>query len=179
MEFSEWLNYILGGGLLACIVGILTLKATVKKANAEAEKAKAEAERAKAEAERAKAEAETVRIDNAERATRILIENIVEPLKQELSETREELRDVKREFGSTKREMARFRKAVESANSCRYNADCPVLHKLRDIPKGSAVSPANRTVGIHGQPRPRGACDKDADRANVTANDEDSTRQPP
>lgn len=172
MEFSEWLNYILGGGLLACIVGILTLKATVKKANAEAEKAKAEAERAKAEAE-------TVRIDNAERATRILIENIVEPLKQELSETREELRDVKREFGSTKREMARFRKAVESANSCRYNAGCPVLHKLRDIPKGSAVSPANRTVGIRGQPRPRGACDKDADSANLTANDEDSTRQPP
>ena len=77
MEFSEILNLILGGGLLAAVIGVVTLKATVRKANAEAE-------RAKAEAEKAKAEAETVRIDNAEHATRILIENIVEPLKKEL-----------------------------------------------------------------------------------------------
>ena len=33
----------------------------------------------------AKAEAETVRIGNTEQATRILMENIVEPLKKELS----------------------------------------------------------------------------------------------
>lgn len=76
------LNWILGGGLLAAVVGLLTLKATVRKANAEAEKAKAEAE--------------TVRIGNTEQATRILIENIVEPLKKELSETREDLREAKR-----------------------------------------------------------------------------------
>ena len=74
MEFSEILNYILGGGLLAAVVGIVTLKATLRKANADAEKAIAEAE--------------TVRIDNAEHATRILIENIVEPLRKELHETR-------------------------------------------------------------------------------------------
>lgn len=85
------LNWILGGGLLAAVVGLLTLKATVRKANAEAEKAKAEAE--------------TVRIGNTEQATRILIENIVEPLKKELSETREDLREAKKELGSTKREM--------------------------------------------------------------------------
>ncbi len=105
MEFSEMLNWILGGGLLAAVVGLLTLKATVRKANAEAEKAKAEAE--------------TVRIGNTEQATRILIENIVEPLKKELSETREDLREAKKELGSTKREMARFRKAIETANSCK------------------------------------------------------------
>ena len=64
MEFSEMLNWILGGGLLAAVVGLLTLTATVRKANAEAEKAKAEAE--------------TVRIGNTEQATRILIENIVD-----------------------------------------------------------------------------------------------------
>jgi hypothetical protein len=29
MEFSEMLNWILGGGLLAAVVGLLTLKATV------------------------------------------------------------------------------------------------------------------------------------------------------
>ena len=44
MELSEILNLVLGGGLLAAVIGLLTLKATVRKANAEAEKARAEAE---------------------------------------------------------------------------------------------------------------------------------------
>ena len=43
MEFSEILNYILGGGVLALLIGVLTLKATVREANAKAEQAKAEA----------------------------------------------------------------------------------------------------------------------------------------
>lgn len=109
MELSEILNYILGGGVLALLIGVLTLKATVREANAKAE--------------RAKAEAESVRIDNAEHATRILIENIVEPLKKELNETRKDLQ-------ATKREMARLRKAVNDANSCRHHDDCPVLDGL-------------------------------------------------
>lgn len=41
MELSEILNLVLGGGLLAAVIGLLTLKATVRKANAEAEKARA------------------------------------------------------------------------------------------------------------------------------------------
>lgn len=110
MELSEILNYILGGGVLALLIGVLTLKATVREANAKAE--------------RAKAEAESVRIDNAEHATRILIENIVEPLKKELNETRKDLQ-------ATKREMARLRKAVNDANSCRHHDECPVLDGLR------------------------------------------------
>lgn len=137
MEFSEILNLILGGGLLAAVIGVVTLKATVRKANAEAEKAKAEAE--------------TVRIDNAEHATRILIENIVEPLKKELHETREELRETKKEFGSTKREMARLRKAVNDANSCRHHDDCPVLFRLRDLPKGNSPSDGKRSLSESGQ----------------------------
>lgn len=132
MAFSEILNYILGGGLLAAIVGIATLKAQILKARAEAEKALAEAEK--------------VRIDNAEHATRILIENIVEPLKKELNETREELRETKKELGSTKREMARFRKAIGVANNCKYTDDCPVLFKLRDISKGDSSNNADRCV---------------------------------
>ena len=130
MEFSEMLNWILGGGLLAAVVGLLTLKATVRKANAEAEKAKAEAE--------------TVRIGNTEQATRRRIENIVEPLKKELSETREDLREAKKELGSTKREMARFRKAIETANSCKFRADCPVIFKLRDLTRGSVAREVRR-----------------------------------
>lgn len=107
MALSEILNIILGGGLITSLLALATLKATIRKANAEAEKAKAEAE--------------TVRFDNAEHATRILMENIVEPLKKELNATR--------------REMARLRKALDHANACKYNSSCPVLYELRDLPK--------------------------------------------
>lgn len=110
MELSEIINLVLGGGLAATIAAIITLRSTVRKA--------------KAEAEKATAEAETVRIDNTEHATRILIDNIVNPLKEELNETRKDL-------NSTKREMARLRKAIDDANSCRYSADCPVLNRMR------------------------------------------------
>lgn len=171
MEFSEILNFILGGGLLASLVGIVTLRATVRKANAEAEKAKAEAE--------------TVRIDNAERATRILIENIVEPLKKELGETREELRstkeefgETKREFGATKREMARLRKAVESANSCKFSGDCPVLFKLRDLPKSNTKG-AGGGDGAQRQPRARSSPGTDGNGTDVGGEDGDTDGQPP
>lgn len=114
MDWSEILNVVLGGGLVASVIGIVTIRSALKKA--------------RAEAERALAEADTVKITNTEQATRILIENIVEPLKQELYETRKEL-------SALKREVARFRKAVDSANSCRYSDDCPVLERMRDTPK--------------------------------------------
>ena len=116
MTFSEILNILLGGGLLALVVGVITLKATVRKANADAE--------------RAKADAEGVRITNTENATRILVENIVKPLKEELNATREDLQ-------ATKREMQRLRKAVESASNCPHSDGCPVLRKLRDNQKDS------------------------------------------
>lgn len=117
MELSEILNFVLGGSLLATVIGIVTLRATVRKANAEAEKAKADAE--------------TVRIDNAEHATRILVDNIVEPLKDELNATRKDLQ-------ATKREMARLRKAIDTANSCKHHDDCPVLNGMREQPKDDA-----------------------------------------
>lgn len=110
MELSEILNVILGGSLAGAIISIVTIRAALKKA--------------KAEAEKALAEADTVKITNTEQATRILIENIVEPLKEELNETRKDL-------NSTKREMARLRKAIDDANSCRYSDDCPVLKRMR------------------------------------------------
>lgn len=171
MEFSVILNWILGGGLLAAVIGVATMKATLLKATAEAE-------RAKADADKAKAEAETVRIDNAEHATRILIENIVEPLKKELSETREELRETKKEFGSTKREMARFRKAVESANGCKFRVDCPVLSRLRDIPKGEPGHGIVRIPGIRGQPVARAEGHKGGTHTDVGSDTEDTDGQP-
>lgn len=56
MSPSEILNIIFGGGLVALVVALFTMKATVRKANADAEKAKADAE--------------SVRITNTENATR-------------------------------------------------------------------------------------------------------------
>ena len=128
MSSSEILNILLGTGLVGLVVAVATMKATVRKANADAEKAKADAEKAKADAE-------TVRITNTENATRILVENIVKPLKDELNATRTDLQATKKEMASTKREMARLRKAVEAASGCRHADYCPVLFKLRDNPK--------------------------------------------
>lgn len=121
MSFSEILNILLGTGLMGLVVAVATMKATVRKANADAEKAKADAE--------------TVRITNTENATRILVENIVKPLKEELNATRTDLQATKKEMASTKREMARLRKAVEAASACPHSDGCPVLYKLRVNPE--------------------------------------------
>ncbi len=125
MSFSEILNILLGGGLVALVVALATMKATVRKANADAEKAKADAE--------------TVRITNTENATRILVENIVKPLKEELHATREKLSateglmaGIQKELASTKRALSRLSRAVESANNCPHADDCVVLRKLRN-----------------------------------------------
>ena len=129
MSFSEILNILLGTGLVGLMVAVATMKATVRKANADAEKARAEAE--------------TVRITNTENATRILVENIVKPLKEELNATRTDLQATKKEMASTKREMARLRKAVEAASGCRHADYCPVLFKLGDNQKDADAAGAD------------------------------------
>lgn len=136
MQFSEILNLVLGGGCIASLVAIFTLRATVRKANAEAE--------------HAKAEAETVRIDNAEHATRILIEDILTPLRDELNTVREELNATRKDLHSAKREMARLRKAIDDANRCEHRNECPVLFGLRELPKSTKDD--NPTVGANRSP---------------------------
>lgn len=154
MELSEILNFVLGGSLLATVIGIVTLRATVRKANAEAEKAKADAE--------------TVRIDNAEHATRILVDNIVEPLKDELNATRKDLQ-------ATKREMARLRKAIDTANSCKHHDDCPVLRGVRDHPKDSAGNGADgNDAEPGGQREERSPPDTDGNGAEIGGESEDT-----
>ncbi len=135
MSFSEALNILLGGSVIALFVNIATMKATVRKANADAEKARADAE--------------AVRITNTENATRILMENIVKPLKEELHATREELHTTReklsateefmvgmqKELASTKRAVSRLSRAVESAKNCPHADDCVVLYELRNNKK--------------------------------------------
>ncbi|MDE6317962.1 MAG: hypothetical protein K2L73_06145 [Muribaculaceae bacterium] len=154
MTFSEILNVIIGGGLVVTLLQVITLKAAVRKANAEAAQAQAEAKKAEAEAEKAKADAEGVRITNTENATRILMDNIVKPLKEELHATREDLHttkeemvSIKGEMVSTKREMQRLRKAVAAATNCPHSDGCPVLCKLRDNQKDSDGTGADNNNG--------------------------------
>ena len=79
-------------------------------------------------------------MDNAEHATRILLENIVKPLREELDETR-------RYLDAVKREMARLRKSLDRANTCRYHDDCPVLDSLRDTAKGEHGNGGDKPQG--------------------------------
>ena len=153
METSVVLNWIFGGGLVAALTALLTLGPTLRKARAEAEKAKADAE--------------TVHIDNAEHATRILIENIVEPLKDELNATRKDLQ-------ATKREMARLRKAIDTANSCRHHDDCPVLYGLRELPKAEPDPDSGEYLGKRGQRKVRASGAGDGGPPGVGADAEDS-----
>ena len=147
------MNWIFGGGLLAALTALLTLGPTVRKA--------------KAEAEKAKADAETVHIDNAEHATRILIDNIVEPLKDELNATRKDLQ-------ATKREMARLRKAIDTANSCRHHDDCPVLYGLRELPKSEPDPDSGEYLGKRGQRKVRASGAGDGGPPGVVPDAEDS-----
>lgn len=153
METSVVLNWIFGGGLAAALTALLTLGPTLRKARAEAEKAKGEAE--------------TVHIDNAEHATRILIDNIVEPLKDELNATRKDLQ-------ATKREMARLRKAIDTANSCRHHDDCPVLYGLRELPKSEPDPDSGEYPGKRGQRKVRASGSGDGGPPGVVPDAEDS-----
>lgn len=157
MELSEIFNFVLGGSLLATVISIVTLKATVRKANAEAEKAKADAE--------------TVRIDNAEQATRILVDNIVKPLKDELNGTRKDLQ-------ATKREMARLRKAIDRANSCKHHDDCPVLNGMREHAESAGNDPDGNGADDGGQPEQRSPPDTNGNGAEVGGEASDTGRQP-
>ena len=166
MSFSEILNILLGGGVVALIVAVATMRATVRKANADAEKAKAEAE--------------TVHITNTENATRILVENIVKPLKDELHATREDLQATKREMASTKREMARLRKAVEAASGCPHSDGCPVLARLRDHQKDAER--ADTDGSDRSDPRHSAVDDQDCADGNGAGKpgaDDDIRGQPP
>lgn len=176
---------------MVTLLKVITLKAAVRKANAEAAQAQAEAKKAEAEAEKAKADADGVRITNTENATRILMENIVKPLKEELHATREDLHttkeemvSIKREMASTKREMQRLRKAVAAATNCPHSDDphsdgCPVLRKLRDNQKDSDGADCERGDGRETRYSHRNKTDPQGGSADESGTDNDIRGQPP
>ncbi len=158
MEFSVILNWILGGGLITAIISIITLRATVQEANAKAEKAMAEAE--------------ALRIDNVEHATRILMENIVKPLTEQLNATIKSLQSVQRE-------VARLRKALSVANSCKHSDNCPVLYKLRDLAKDGGCETGDLFSGHRGQHCIRSNTENSGSGTHVGGEDGDSDGKPP
>lgn len=157
MEISEILNILLSGGLVGTVAAIGSLRATVRKA--------------KAEASKAEADAETVRVDNADHATRLLVENIVKPLKDELNATRKDLQ-------ATKREMARLRKSIDSANSCKHRDECPVLYGLREQPKERDAA-GRDAGGTPGQHRARDKAGDDGSGTEVGGDADIERGQPP
>lgn len=118
MATGNVLNWVLGGGMVGLIIAVVTLGEEVKKARAAAREADARATKAEADAE-------TVKITNAESATRILIDNIVKPLKEELYETRRLLQTAQQAIES-------LQNAIDRADDCDYRRDCPILRGLRE-----------------------------------------------
>lgn len=158
MDFNVILNWVLGGGLITAIISIITLRATVREANAKAEKAMAEAE--------------ALRIDNVEHATRILMENIVKPLKEQLNATIKSLQ-------SMQREVARFRKALSVANSCKHADNCPVLFKLRDLSKDGGYETGGLFAEHRGQYCIRNKTEDCGKGTDVGGGDGDTDAKPP
>lgn len=158
MEFSVILNWILGGGLITAIISIITLKATVREANAKAEKAMAEAQ--------------ALRIDNVEHATRILMENIVKPLTEQLNATIKSLQ-------SMQREVARLRKSLSVANSCKHADNCPVLFKLRDLSKDGGYETGGLFAEHRGQYCIRNKTEDSGKGTDVGGGDGDTDAKPP
>lgn len=100
------LNALLTGGL---IVTIVTLKAVRRKAMSEADKAAVDVTQSKEDVE-------CTKINNDEKASKVLMEYIVEPLKKELSYMRRDVRQLTR--------------AIERANECDYKEQCPVREEM-------------------------------------------------
>lgn len=80
-----------------------------------------EVEKLKAEVRASQVNTRGSELDNVQKAMRILMDEIVEPLKQEINAIRKEL--------------GKLRRAVEKANSCRFTADCPVRGELQKSDK--------------------------------------------
>lgn len=76
-----------------------------------------EVEKLKEEVQAAKVNTRSSELDNVQKAMQILMDDIVEPLKQEINAIRKEL--------------AKLRRVVEKANNCRFSANCPVRDELQ------------------------------------------------
>ncbi|MBQ7210508.1 MAG: hypothetical protein IJS05_06410 [Paludibacteraceae bacterium] len=105
------LNFLLGGGLIAAITAIATLRSSVKEAEAQAEQALAEAKRMRAEAT-------GTELVNEEKTLQIFKQYIYEPIQKEAINLR--------------RSVNRLNRAIEKISDCPTAATCPVRRELQD-----------------------------------------------
>ena len=74
-----------------------------------------------AEVEKVKSEVKSNELENVRKASNMLMEQIVEPLRKEMTRLRNEVN--------------RFRKALEDIPRCPHADECPVQFKLRELEK--------------------------------------------
>lgn len=106
-------------GLLTTIIGVGGFKVYTDK-----QRYLQEVEKLKADVRAADTNVRSNELDNVKKAMQIVMDEIVEPLKQEINAIREEL--------------GKLRRAVEKASDCRLATDCPVRSELQGTAESGA-----------------------------------------
>lgn len=117
MDTLEYMRLVCG--VLTAIIGAGGFKMYIDR-----RKYVQEVEKLKTEVQAAQVNTRGSELDNVQKAMRILMDEIVEPLKQEINAIRKEL--------------VKLRCAVEKANNCRYAVNCPVRDELQKLDKVGA-----------------------------------------
>ena len=113
-------------GLLTAIIGVGFKVYTDKQRYLQ------EVEKLKADVRAADTNVRSNELDNVKKAMQIVMDEIVEPLKQEINAIREEL--------------DKLRRAVERAGDCRLVTDCPVRSELQGATESGAKLPRRHTA---------------------------------
>lgn len=110
MDTLEYMRLVCG--ILTAVIGAGGFKMYIDR-----RKYIQEVEKLKADVRAAQVNTRGSELDNVQKAMQILMDEIVEPLKQEINAIRKEL--------------GKLRRAVEKANNCRFIANCPVRSELQ------------------------------------------------
>lgn len=114
-------------GLLTAIIGVGGFKVYTDK-----QRYLQEVEKLKADVRAADSNVRSNELDNVKKAMQIVMDEIVEPLKEEINAIREEL--------------GKLRRAVEKAGDCRLATDCPVRIELQSTTESGAELPRRHTA---------------------------------
>lgn len=114
MDTLEYMRLICG--ILTAVIGAGGFKMYIDR-----RKYVQEVEKLKVEVRAAQVNTRGSELDNVQKAMQILMDEIVEPLKQEINAIRKELE--------------KLRRAVEKANGCRLSVNCPVRNELQKSEK--------------------------------------------